>query len=387
MIGPWMTALGKAAAAAGLALAVQAAAPPAIAILEPVDGSYVSGVTVMRLSTTPEKLRVERVVFYVDGRVACSLDRRPFECHWDVGPGISEHQIRVVAQLPDGEQLVRTVRTRASSYTETVDVDAVQVPVSVTGDGGFVRGLPQARFRIYEDGKPQAITSFANENIALELTVAVDVSGSMTEAMPQVRAAVKKFLRALRPRDSVTLLAFNDRIYTVARPTATLAERLEAVDKLSAWGGTSFYEVIVRSIEAQSRQPGRRAIVVFTDGEDRNSHVALATAEQRVGASDSLVYVIGLGQGAKVPALKQIIERLSTVSGGRSFFADNADRLDDPFAAIVEELSNQYLLGYTSANTAKDGTWRTLKVEVSGERLKVRARQGYLAVPRKDKGK
>jgi Ca-activated chloride channel homolog len=385
MIRTWFDAARATTAAAGLAVTIQAGPPPTLTILEPADGSYISGVTLMQAVTTPATLRVERVTFYVDGRVACALDRRPFECRWDAGPGIKEHQIRVVAQLPGGDQLVRTLRTRGVAFTETVDVDAVQVTVSVTDDHqGFVRNLPRERFKVYEDGKLQTITSFGDENIPLELTVAVDVSGSMTEAMPQVRASVKKFLRALRPQDSVTLLAFNDNIFTIARPTATLEDRLQAVDKLAPWGGTSFYEVIIRAIDAQSRQTGRRAVVVFTDGEDRNSHVALTTAEQRVGASDSLVYVIGLGQGAKVPALKQIIEKLATVSGGRAFFADNADRLDQPFAAIVEELANQYLLGYTSTNSAKDGTWRVIKIDVSGNRLKVRGRQGYLAVSRKE---
>lgn len=359
-------------------------ATSSLVVTQPADGSYVSGLTLLQAVTDPADLAVERVTFYADGRVVCAPERRPFECHWDAGEGVREHVIRVVAQLRDGGRLVRNVRTKDAGYAETVDVDTVQVAVTVTGaHGAFVRNLPRERFRVFESDRPQVITGFASENVPLDLTVAVDMSGSMREAMPQVKAAVKKFLSALRPQDAVTLMAFNDNIFTIARPSATLDARLKAIDRLSAWGGTVFYEVIVRAIEEQGRKTGRRAVVIFTDGEDRNSHVTMAAAEARIEASDSLLYVVGLGQGAKVAELKAIIERLAAVSGGREFFADKADKLDRPFEEIVQELSNQYLLGYTSTNPAKDDAWRPIRVEVSGDGLHVRSRQGYRAVPPK----
>ncbi|MBE3073143.1 MAG: VWA domain-containing protein [Acidobacteria bacterium] len=223
---------------------------------------------------------------FADGKLACSVERPPYECAWDSGPRVDEHQLRVVAQLADGGRLVHTVRTQSAGYTESVDVEVVQVTATVTdGKGHYVRGLSRDVFHVFEDGVPQWIASFASENIPLELIVAVDVSGSMRDHMARLKQAVKQFLGALRPTDQVTLLAFNDNLFTLAKPSTDPAARLKAIDRLEGWGGTALYDVIVRSMDTLGRQSGRRALVVFSDGEDQSSHITLSVAEGRVEAS------------------------------------------------------------------------------------------------------
>ena len=284
--------------------------------------------------------------------------------------------------LADGRRVPRAIRTTGVSHAESVDVDAVHIPVLVTdGSGRFVRGLPREAFRITERQVVQAISYFASENVPLEIIVAVDVSGSMTDAMPHVKRAVKTFVSALRPTDNVTLIGFNDNVFTLTRPSADLAARLRAIDRLEPWGGTALYDVIVQAIEQLGRQPGRRVLVVFTDGEDLNSHIALAAAERRVEASDAVLYAIGQGRAPRVKELKTVLERLSQKSGGRAFFED-LDGLDQVFANILEELSNQYLLGFISTDTSRDGSWRPLTVEIPGKNYRIRARQGYRAEKR-----
>jgi VWFA-related protein len=279
--------------------------------------------------------------------------------------------------LKDGRRIARTVRTREVEYTETVDVDVVQVTATVTdGKGRFVRGLPRDAFRVYEDDVPQRISSFLSENIPLEIIVAVDVSGSMRTAMPAVKQAVKKFLSALRPADSVTLVSFNDNVFTLSRPAADLSTRLTAVDRMAPWGGTALYDVIVKSIDQLGRQTGRRALVVFTDGEDLNSRVPFEAAERRLEASDAVLYPIGQGRAPGMESLKRVLERLAEKSGGRAFF-EKLDGLDAVFARIIDELSNQYLLGYAPRTPIADGRWRAIRVEVPNRDVKVRTRQGY----------
>ena len=221
-----------------------------------------------------------------------------------------------------------------------------------------------------------------SEEAGTEIIVAVDVSGSMADAMPQLKAATKKFLSALRPADRVTLIGFNDNVFTLARPGVDLAARLRAVDRLAPWGGTALYDVIVQAVDQLGRHAGRRVLVVFTDGEDLNSHVAVEVAEGRLEASDVVLYPIGQGravEGAK--SLKAILERLAQKTGGRAFF-EEADRLEAVFGNILEELSNQYLLGYVPRNPRRDGAWRTVRVELAQKGLRVRARQGYRLMPR-----
>ncbi len=291
--------------------------------------------------------------------------------------------LRAVATLPGGRRIARSIRTKGVAYTESVDVDVVQVTATVTDDDGhFVRGLKRQDFRLSEDNVPQALTTFLAENVPLELIVAVDVSGSMTDAMPKVKESVKRFLTAIRPTDRVTVLGFNDNVFTLARPTVDLAGRLKAIDRLAPWGGTALYDVIVQAFDLLGKQTGRRALVVFTDGEDLNSRVPIEVAERRLEASDAVLYPIGQGRAPKLVSLRTVLERLARKSGGRAFFGDSVDKLDAAFSEILEELSNQYLLGYVPQDLRRDGRWRTLKVELPGKKFHVRARQGYRAVPK-----
>jgi Ca-activated chloride channel family protein len=168
----------------------------------------------------------------------------------------------------------------------------------------------------------------------------------------------------------------------VARPTADLPARLSAVDRLAPWGGTALYDVIVQAIDQLGRQTGRRALVVFTDGEDLNSRIPIEVAERRLEASDAVLYPLGMGRAPDLRALKDVLERLARKSGGRAFFGDNVDKLDEAFGEIIKELSNQYLLGYVSKDGRRDGRWRAIKVELPGKSVRVRARQGYRTVQR-----
>ena len=187
---------------------------------------------------------VTGLTFFVNGRQACALTQLPFECEWDAGPAIAEHQVRAVATLKGGGRLVQTVRTKSVGYTERVDVDVVQVTVTVSDERGrFVRDIPQSAFHVLEDGHPQAITHFASEDVPLELVVAIDISGSMAPAMPRLKTAVKGFLGDVPPQDQVTLLGFNDNIFTLTRKTTDPAERIKAVDRLAPWGSTALYDV------------------------------------------------------------------------------------------------------------------------------------------------
>jgi VWFA-related protein len=242
-----------------------------------------------------------------------------------------------------------------------------------------VRGLPKSAFRVSEDGVPQKIGHFAAEGTPLELVLALDVSGSMSPAVPQLQTAVRKFLSGISSRDHVTLLAFNDSVYTLVQREADPAVRVKAVDRLAAWGGTSLYDVVVKSFGQVSKEPGRHAVVIFTDGEDRTSLSTLDAVEARIRKSDATLFAVALGRGSKVAAFKNVLERLADATGGRAIFADRAEDLDGPFGKIMEELSNQYMLGYEPTNTKRDGTWRKITVATTDKRYTVRARQGYTA--------
>jgi len=363
----------------------QTADTETLTISSPADGSYITGAVLLQVrAKTPSAVRA--VTFFADGRSVCTVLRQPFECSWDAGPGLKEHVVRAVATMADGARLVATSRTRTAGYTEAVEVEVVQVTATVTDtDERFVKGLTRDQFRVKEDGVVQRLTAFAGENIPLEIVVAVDVSQSMTESMATLKAAVSTFLAALRPADQVTLLAFNDNIFTLARRSTDPALRAKAVDRLAPWGGTALFDAMLTALNMVGKQPGRRSLVVFSDGEDQNSVATLKRVETRLETSDATIYTIGFGRSVKDKHLAQVMARMSQMSGGRSFLIDEIGQLDKVFADIVEELSNQYLLSYASSNEAHDGTWRTIQVELPGQKHHVRHRQGYRAAGGKKK--
>jgi Ca-activated chloride channel family protein len=358
------------------------AAVPRVQIQSPDATTLVSGPTELRANVEPAT-GVASVAFFVDGRPVCELALPPFACEWDAGHDVVAHQVRAVVALEAGGRIVRTLRTKGLLYADKVDVDAVQVTVTVTDEHGkFVAGLPRAAFHLFEDGKPQTLGYFASEDVPLELTVAVDISGSMTPIMPRLKRSVKSFLGAVPAANQVTLLGFNDTVFTLTRKTTDQGERIRAVDRMAPWGATALYDAIVRGIEALGRQTGRRALVVFTDGEDQGSHVTLADVERRLQASDVTLYMIGQGRGVTHDYLRRVMQRLTVPTGGRAFTTDNIEALQGAFEELLEELSNQYLLGYQPANATRDDAWHEIRVDIDGQH-KVRARQGYRVVPQK----
>jgi Ca-activated chloride channel family protein len=355
---------------------------PRVQILSPESGSVVSGATWLRAGIDPASA-VSAVTFSIDGRQVCEVVQPPFECEWDAGPDATEHQVRLVVTPLQGARIVRTLRTKGLQFDDKVDVDAVQVTITVIDDDGrFVPSLPRSAFKVYEDGKPQSISHFTSENVPLELIAAVDISGSMTPAMPKLKRAVKEFLGAIPSRHQVTLLGFNDAVFSLTRKATDPAERIRAVDRLAPWGATALYDVILRGTDMLGRQIARKAVVVFSDGEDQGSHVALRDVERRLQTSDVTLYMIAQGRGVSHEYLRKVMQQLTTPTGGRAFYTDSIDELQGAFEELLDELSNQYLLGYQPTNLRRDDKWREIKIEVDGYR-NVRARAGYVAVPRK----
>jgi Ca-activated chloride channel homolog len=368
--------IGTGAGVIALSLTLGAGQAPTLRITWPPPDAIVSGVTDIRAAIEPD-VPVESVVFSVNGRLVCTVDRQPFECSWDPGAALRGHHIRVVARLAGGRSLVGNVRTKDVGHAERARVDAVLVPVLVTDRGRFVRGLTRQDFEVFEDGVPQRIASMASEESPLDLVMAIDVSGSMENALDDVKVAVKQFLTKLRPGDAATLVGFNDTLFIAAERETDPVLREAAVDLLASWGGTAIYDTTVRVLDMLGRAGGRRGVVIFSDGDDQNSMTTREAAMARVQSSDAMLYTIGFGAGVTRPALRSSLEEYARFTGGRAFFPRQTRELDGVFDEIVTELANQYVLSYVSTNPGQDDAWRDISVRVRGGRFDVRARRGY----------
>ena len=124
--------------------------------------------------------------------------------------------------------------------------------------------------------------------------------------------------------------------------------------------------------------------MLFTDGEDMVSFATAADVQARIEVSATPVYVIAQGKGMREQRLKQVLDRIADVSGGRTFYTDRIEQLAGVFNEIGEDIASQYLLAYTPIESERDGSWRTIRVEVEGQKKSyaVRARQGYRALAR-----
>lgn len=351
-------------------------------IVAPTETTYVAGEVLLVAAVEPASAvgDVVDVTFFADGTKVCAVTSPPFECQWDAGARIRPRQIRVVATLKNGGRLVQTVTTRElEKYVETVDVNVVPVTVVVTDDRGrFVEGLKQKDFEIKEDGAVQKISSFWDRHSPLEIVTAIDVSSSVTDALPTMRTAATRFLGGLEPTDQATVVGFNDSIWTLARRSTDQTVRERAIGRLRPWGGTALYDAIVQSIEGLAKQTGgRTALILFTDGDDQNSHAPLETAIAQVEASDAMIYAVGQGRAVHAKSLQKLLEQIAATSGGRAFFAATPAKLDEIFSEILDDLHHQYLLSYPAPEDQRDGKNHRITVTVNGGKYHVRARQGY----------
>ena len=360
-----------------VARAAAAQAPGTLRFTSPPPDSYVSGSVSLAVSYVGPggDDAIVDVTYYANGKEVCVVAGGG-RCEWDAGNAVESHALRAVARLKSGGRAVANVRTKALAFAQAVSVDIVQVNAVVTSGGRFVRDLPREAFRLFDDREERVITSLQAVGAPIDVVLAVDVSESMQGALPDVRRAAATFLRTLGGEHQVTILAFNDDVFTVATREASVEERLSALDKLSAWGGTALYDVIAESIERTSSRGGRKAVVVFSDGEDRTSTTTLPDLNAIIDRSDATVFTIGLGRGVTDRGLRQTLATLAESSGGFAVFADDADDLAESFAAVLEALSNQYTLAF---EPRRDGKYHEIEVQVRGRGVRVRARKGYIA--------
>ncbi len=349
---------------------------PTLRITSPLADTIVTGPTQLEAFVYPDAL-VDSVTFFVDGRLVCKAEQPPFRCMWDAGVVVRRHHVRVVCSLTDGRRLVGNMRTKDVGHTERVHVEAVLVPVIVTDRGRFVRGLQKQDFLLSEDGVRQPVASLVSEEAPLDLVVAIDISGSMEQALVEVKPAVKQLLSKLRPGDAATLMGFNDTTFVVAERETDQRAREDAVDLLTSWGGTALYDATISALGMVSRGWGRKAVIIFSDGDDRHSMARREAAMARVQASDAMLFTVGFGSAGRVPDLRRSLETYAQSTGGRAFFPRSTKDLDGVFDEIVAEMANQYVLSYSSTNTKRDRAWRSIKVQVRNANYNIRARQGY----------
>lgn len=269
-----------------------------------------------------------------------------------------------------------------SRYTEEIDVNLIELPVTVIDAGGApVANLKQEDFTIFENGKQQKISSFnfAN-NLPISVGMLLDHSGSMQPRMKAAKeAAVDFFKDILRPSDKAFFAPFAfdaTRVAPFVTDIGSLEEQVTATPDAS--GGTSLYDAIVTGLYRFRGTQGRKALIIITDGEDTTSRLSYDDMLTYVRASRVPLYFVGIGLSFADFSGESKMKALANETGGIAYFIRDVKQLKETYAQLEKDLRSQYLLSYYTESTKKDTSYRTIEVKVNRPDARVRTIRGFI---------
>jgi Ca-activated chloride channel family protein len=278
--------------------------------------------------------------------------------------------------------------------------ELVSVRVTVTDQSGrAIDGLNKGDFRIYEDKIEQPVSFFSDEDSPASIGIVFDVSSSMSGAkIMRAKEALARFIQTSHEQDEYFVISFNSSPHLLLDGARDGQAVLDQFNSVRPNGETALYDAIFLGIEkvSQGKYP-KRAIILISDGEDNHSRRTSEQIRQRLQEADVAVYAIGIAGNYPSPKSSVtangpfLMNKLASVSGGRSFWPGNAENMNEAFERVALELRRQYSIGYLPSNFVADGKWRRIKVTVTASdertRLIARSREGYYAVKSTEDGR
>lgn len=270
-------------------------------------------------------------------------------------------------------------------------VQAINLSVVVTDKKGrFIPDLTAEDFIVREDGKPQKLDFFTSEVTPVTLLLLLDASTSIRPSEYGIKEAAANFVSKLWEGDKAIVADFNEHVRFSTHFSDNIDRLIATIQSLYPSGWTALYDSILLSIDKVSEAPGRKALLVFTDGDDsrsvgQGSEMSSKDAIEGAKFSEVTIYTVGF-EGRRAAGSRGVnkgfLKKLAEETGGAAFFPDGIGELNRDFDRIQDELHSQYRMAYIPTNVEKDGEWRTIEVRVKGrDDLVVRTRQGYYAYP------
>ena len=298
--------------------------------------------------------------------------------------GTSARQIAFPMALQAAPQAPDAVATFKSS------IDLVRISAFVRDrKGRFVIDLSARDFEVLENGRPRAITDFRHELANVSLALLFDVSGSMEARMPDARDAATHLLRWLKDDDEAAIYTFDTRLDEVQPFSSGQLQLPTRLSTVRPFGATSLHDAIARTAERVAVRPSlRRAVVVFTDGQDTASRLSASEVSGMASAIDVPVYVVGIVPAIDNPradtsattversALTGALSNLAYWTGGDVLVVSTIAERSLAARRVVDELRQQYLVAFEASTEAG---WHPLLVRTRNKDLTVRARSGYFA--------
>jgi Ca-activated chloride channel family protein len=246
-----------------------------------------------------------------------------------------------------------------------VTTNLVTIPVTVRAhDGTYLFDLRKEEFRIYEDGVEQEIGQFSSVEVPFYVVVLIDTSSSTEANLNEIKESVNAFNAQLRHSDSVLPVVFAGQVLPLLQKATSnrtlLRDAIEKARTDSGNNGTRLYDAIDFAFQNLLTVPGRKAIILFTDGDDTWSTATMRTTLCKAPELEALIYPIHYGSSAST----NYLQALASETGGRFYQADDIATIKRSFAAVAEELRRQYNVGYYPKTTSSRPLPRRIRVEV-----------------------
>ena len=275
-----------------------------------------------------------------------------------------------------------------------IPTEMVQLDVKVTDQNGLpIPGLTKNDFVVYEDKVGQSIESVSSEETPVSMGLVIDTSSSMRPKLYTVSEAARGLIEQMRPDDEAFLAQFKTEAELLQEFTSARRELEDALGHLTVTGGTALLDAIIATAD-HAHEKGRRrrkALVVITDGLEKNSSVKEKEVIEVMKEDEVQLYLVGFidkvepgdifGRSPAKKA-KDLLIRLADDSGGRGFFPADASETPAIAAQIAKDLREQYVISYYPSNDKHDGSFRSVRVMVhlgDNRKLIARTRQGYYA--------
>ena len=346
-----------------------------VQITEPAEGPLAGPVEVAAEAKVPRGGSLMEMRFFVKDRLAATATEAPFRREVLVPVGDPESYLRVEAQLTDGRIAEDVLFLSRPGLTARIGVELVQLYVVATDRSGLpVRDLEAADFSVFEDDRAQDLESFRIAfDLPLTLGLAIDTSSSLFLRMPDVKRAATEFLDSLEPRrDRAFLVGFGTEPRLVRAATYNLNAVRGGIGSLRPRGRTAVWGALSLSLDQLEGLRGRKALVVFYDGDDEDSDAAFRQSLEQARRAQVPVYLVLMndeaartdGRSFSTRTFVGKLERMAKAGGGRVYYVRHDQDLAPIFDSISRELRSHYLLTYYPKEEPGGPNWREVSVEL-----------------------
>lgn len=332
------------------------------------------------------------VEFFLDGERVGVREEPPYKIVVDVGQENREHHFEVRAVDTVGGEDNAILVTPAIRIDERVDIDLREFYIVATRGGVRILDLEQSDFTIRDNGVEQQIVTFGRGDLPLASVILVDASASMKgRRLGFALRGAAAFGKGMRPQDETSIQVFADRLLFESPFSSDPEVLTEGLSEVRAGGGTALNDHLYRALKQVEARHGRRVVVFLSDGFDSHSVIRARQLAWLARRSRALLYWIRLESAdselSRYSAWKNpeayredylLLQKTVLDSGGRIVGLERIEEADAAVQVILDELREQYVLGFYPQLRRRDGSWHDVDVRVRRAGVEVRTRGGYV---------